>query len=182
MQPNDAQLMSKDASGYWTAFVPGAGDGFLYRYYVVGSASSGFKRDPYARELKNDVWPNCSSIVRDANAYPWHDAGLVIPDFSALVIYQFHIGVFAISTPGVASNFLDVVGKLAYLSDLGVNMLQPLPIVEQEQGSMGYAGGDFFSPDFPYVVTDTAALTGYLATINRLLANKGQPARSPSTR
>jgi 1,4-alpha-glucan branching enzyme len=176
VQLSDAQLMSKDASGYWTAFVPGAGDGFLYRYYVVGNASSGFKRDPYARELKNDVWPNCSSIVRDASAYPWHDAGFVIPDFSALVTYQFHIGVFAISTPGVASNFLDVIGKLEYLSDLGVNMLQPLPIVEQEQGSMGYAGGDFFSPDFPYVCTDPVALPGYLATINRLLANKGQPA------
>ena len=70
-----------------------------------------YKRDPYARELKNDVWPNCSSIVRDADAYPWHDAGFVIPDFSALVIYQFHIGVFAISTPGVASNFLDWSGS-----------------------------------------------------------------------
>ena len=55
VQLTDAQMMSKDASGCWTAFVPGAGDGFLYRYYVVGNASSGFKRDPYARELKNDL-------------------------------------------------------------------------------------------------------------------------------
>lgn len=177
VQLNDAQLMSKDPSGYWTAFVPGVGDGFLYHYYVVGDASSGFKRDPYARELKNDVWPNCSSIVRDAGAYPWHDAGFVIPDFSALVIYQFHIGVFAISRPGVSSNFLDVVGKIQYLADLGVNMLQPMPIDEQGANGgvgMGYAGADIFSPDFPYACTDPVALPGYLATVNGLLANKGQ--------
>lgn len=175
----DAQLMSKDGSGYWTAFVAGAGDGFLYRYYVVGEDARGFKRDPYARELKDDVWPNCSSIARDADAYPWHDAGFVIPDFSALVIYQFHVGVFAISTPGVSSNLLDVVGKIPYLADLGVNMLQPLPIDEQGANGgvgMGYAGADIFSPDFPYVCTDPATLPGYLATINGLLANKGQSA------
>ena len=174
----DARKMSKDAAGYWTGFEAGASDGFLYRYYVVGNASSGYKRDPYARELKNDGFPNCSCIVRDGDAFSWHDAGFVIPDFSELIIYQFHIGVFAISRPGVASNFLDVVGKLEYLSDLGVNMLQPLPITEQESGSLGYAGGDYFSPDFPYVCTDATALPGYLATINRLLAQKGHPPRT----
>jgi 1,4-alpha-glucan branching enzyme len=92
------------------------------------------------------------------------------------VVYQFHIGVFAVSRPGVASNFLDVVGKIEYLSDLGVNMLQPLPVTEQEQGSMGYAGADYFSPDFPYLCTDPEALKGYLETVNGLLAKKSQPA------
>ncbi len=174
VQLTEARRMSKDGAGYCTAFEPGAADGFLYRYYVVGDDSSGYKRDPYARELKNDVFPNCNSVVRAADAYPWHDAGFVTPDFSELVIYQFHIGVFAISRPGVASNFLDVVGKLQYLADLGVNMLQPLPITEQENGNLGYSGGDYFSPDFPYVCTDAAALNGYLGMINGLLANKGK--------
>jgi len=40
---------------------------------------------------------------------------------------------------------------------------------------MGYNGADYFSPDFPYVVSGQAALSGYLSTINRLLANKGMP-------
>ena len=174
----DARVMSKDGAGYWTGFEPGAADGFLYRYYVVGKAASGYKRDPYARELVNDKFPNCHSIVRDANAYPWHDEGFAIPDFSELVIYQFHIGVFAVQKAGVSSNFLDVIGKLEYLADLGVNMLQPLPIDEQggNDVGMGYAGADIFSPDFPYICTNAAALPGYLATINSLLAKKGQAA------
>jgi 1,4-alpha-glucan branching enzyme len=172
VQLTDARKMAEDGSGYWTAFEPAAGDGFLYRYYVVGDASSGYKRDPYARELKNDGWPNCHAIVRSASAYPWHDAGFVIPDFSELIVYQFHVGVYAIAQPGIASNFLDVVGKIEYLADLGVNMLQPLPITEQEQGSMGYSGADYFSPDFPYVCTDATALNAYLTAINGLLARK----------
>jgi 1,4-alpha-glucan branching enzyme len=59
---------------------------------------------------------------------------------------------------------------------LGINVLQPLPIDEVEVNpNMGYSGADYFSPDFPYVVTDPTALAGYLATINNLLLDKGQP-------
>ncbi len=89
------------------------------------------------------------------------------------MIYQLHIGTYAINTPGVASNCLDVVGKLPHLVALGINMLQPLPIDEQEANpGMGYSGADLFSPDFPYVA-DAAALPGYLTTVNTLFAAKG---------
>jgi 1,4-alpha-glucan branching enzyme len=84
-----------------------------------------------------------------------------------------HIGTYAIATPGVASTFLDIIGKIPYLVALGINMLQPLPMDEVETDpSMGYDGADYFSPDFPYVVTDPAALAQRLATINGLLQAK----------
>src|SRR5262245_42921877 len=38
----------------WTGFVPDVTDGTPYRFYVVGEGSSGFKRDPWARELGID--------------------------------------------------------------------------------------------------------------------------------
>ena len=58
-------------------------------------------------------------------------------------------------------------------------MVQPLPIDEVETDpSMGYDGADYFSPDFPYVVTDKGALAQYLVTVNSLLQAKG---RSPLT-
>ena len=70
----------------------------------------------------------------------------------------------------IASNFLDVAGKVPYLAALGINVLQPLPIDEQEANpSMGYGGADLFSPDFPYVAA-AADCRGYLATMNGLLA------------
>jgi 1,4-alpha-glucan branching enzyme len=173
----DDLSMAKNASGYWTGFIPNAGEGDAYHFWVVGAGSSGYKRDPYARELATDApFPNCSCLIRSGTAYPWHDSAFVTPDFSNMIVYQLHVGTYAPSAPGVASTFLDVIEKIEYLAALGVNVLQPLPIDEMETDpSMGYNGADYFSPDFPYVVSEQAALSGYLTTINRLLAAKGFP-------
>jgi 1,4-alpha-glucan branching enzyme len=169
-----ASLLSKDANGYWTGFVPAAEEGDLYLFYVNGIGSSGLKRDPYARELATDKpFPNGSCILRAGNSYPWHDSDFVTPDFTNMIVYQAHIGTYAIVHTGVTSTFLDMIGKIPYLVALGVNVLQPLPIDEVETDpSMGYNGADYFSPDFPYVITDPAALLQYVATINSLLAAK----------
>ncbi len=167
--------LTKDASGYWAGFESEAKTGDEYSFYVV-NATEGHKRDPYARQLMEAGFPDSSSIVCDPDAYPWHDDGFQTPDFSNLIIYQIHIGTYAISRPGVASNFLDVVGKFPYLQALGINMLQPMPVDEQEANpNMGYSGADLFSPDFPYICTDDALLSNYLATINSLLNSKNQP-------
>jgi 1,4-alpha-glucan branching enzyme len=172
----DSLLMQKDADGYWTGFLPNAADGDLYHFYVVGTGSQGYKRDPYARELATDnPFPTSSCVIRSA-AYPWHDGDFVTPDFSNMVIYQLHVGTYFPSSPGVASTFLDVIRKIPYLVTLGINVLQPLPVDEVETDpSMGYNGADYFSPDFPYVVTAPAALATYLVTINNLLAAKDFP-------
>jgi 1,4-alpha-glucan branching enzyme len=171
-EQTDDRLLSKDAAGYWTGFQAGAREGDLYRFWIVGEGSSGYKRDPYARELAPNGFPDCCSILRASDTYPWHDAGFLTPDFSDMIIYQLHIGTYAIRNAGVASNFLDVTCKIPYLAALGANVLQPLPIDEQEANpSMGYGGADLFSPDFPYVAAETD-LPGYLATINALLAAK----------
>jgi 1,4-alpha-glucan branching enzyme len=80
------------------------------------------------------------------------------------------IRTYAIHNAGIASNFLDVAAKVPYLAALGINLLQPLPIDEQEATpSIGYGGADLFSPDFPYVA-GVADLPNYLTTINGLLA------------
>jgi 1,4-alpha-glucan branching enzyme len=171
----NALLMAKDANGYWTGFIPNARDGDLYHFWVAGeSPVSGYKRDPYAREMATDnPFPTCSCVIRSRTAYPWHDAAFVTPDFSNMIIYQLHVGTYAPSSPGAASTFLDVIGKIEYMVALGINVLQPLPIDEMETDpSLGYNGADYFSPDFPYVVSGPA-LSGYLTTINRLLAGKG---------
>lgn len=170
-------LMAKDATGYWTGFVAEAVDGDLYRFWVNGAGSSGYKRDPYARQLATDnPFPNCSCQIRSASAYPWHDSAFVTPDFSDMIVYQLHVGTYAPSSLNAPSTFLDVIGKIEYLAALGINALQPLPIDEMETDpSMGYNGADYFSPDFPYIVSGQAALSGYLTTINRLLGAKGFP-------
>jgi len=176
MGTNPDLLLTKDAADYWTGFLSGVQDGDLYKYYVVGQAPAGYKRDPYARELTaSSTFPfgvNC--IVRSPDSYPWHDPAFVTPDFSNLIIYQLHIGVFAPAVFPNCGTFLDVIGKIPYLVSLGINLLQPLPISEcKETFDEGYDGADLFSPDSLYTVYDPSALGTYLTTINRLLAAKG---------
>lgn len=171
-------LLLENTNGYWAGFLPGVSDGDTYIFLVAGDANTGAKRDPYAREMAIDhTFPDCSCVVRSSNEYPWHDAGFVTPDYSNMIVYQLHVGVYdPTSNNTKPSTFLDVIEKIEYLAALGINVLQPLPIHEMESGvSLGYNGGDFFSPDLPYVERDPAALNEHLATINRLLTSKGFP-------
>jgi 1,4-alpha-glucan branching enzyme len=171
-------LMAKDANGYWSGYLAEAGEGDTYRFWVVGEGSSGYKRDPYARELANDPalpFPVCAAVIRAASVYPWHDAGFVTPAFSDMVIYQLHIGTYVSAVTGAGSTLLDVIEKLEYLVALGANVVQPLPVWGNEDRgpSLGYDGSDYFSPDVEYGVYDPAQLSAHLATINRLLEAKG---------
>jgi 1,4-alpha-glucan branching enzyme len=181
-QPGPATLLTKDANGFWGGFVSGVKDGDAYRFFVVGPGGKGFKRDPHAREMGLDpAWPYCDCIIRDPNFYPWHDQGFRPPDFSDLIIYQFHIGTFyATNADGTdcratrGGTFLDVLFKLQHFLDLGVNALQPLPVIEFEsQTSMGYNGADIFSPEMRYVIAGPE-LDRYLDLVNGLLRSKGK--------
>ena len=87
-------LTLRDGNGYWSGFIAGARDGDPYRFYVVGAGSSGYKRDPYAREMPRDAdFPNCGCLIstrfqlntvaergepqiRSDSTYPWHDFGV----------------------------------------------------------------------------------------------------------
>ena len=174
------RLLVRDASGFWAGFVPGVQDGDLYRFYVVGTGSEGFKRDPYARELELNGYPDCNCIVCDPADYPWHDDHFRAPGFSELLVYQFHIGVFYARDgtgkdirPHRVCKILDVVDRIEYFADLGVNAIMPLPFQEfQGENSLGYNGTDLFSPEMDYAVA-AADLPPYLVRVNRLLNAKG---------
>jgi 1,4-alpha-glucan branching enzyme len=183
-QPGPATLLAKDPSGFWGGFVAGVQDGDAYRFWVVGPGGAGFKRDPYAREMGLDpAWPDCDCVVRDPNSYPWHDQGFRAPAFSDLIVYQFHVGTYYATNPDGADRraarcgtFLDVLYKLQHLLDLGVNALEPLPVVEFESDtSMGYNGADLFSPEMRYAATGPE-LDRYSGLVNGLLAAKGKSA------
>src|SRR5215210_5809095 len=52
--PDAADRLVPLGDGTWAGFVPGCGDGDPYLFWVRGEGGSGFKRDPYARELGLD--------------------------------------------------------------------------------------------------------------------------------
>ncbi|MGA0559118.1 alpha amylase C-terminal domain-containing protein [Larkinella sp. VNQ87] len=169
---------------YWTGFFPGVVDGTLYRFWIEGPGGADYKRDPRARELELFGYPEVDCIARGANDYPWHDGGFRPPAFHELIIYQFHVGVFYASDgPADArfGKFLDVIDRIEYLAELGINAVQPLPIQDwgekdkaHLQYSRGYNNTDFFSPEMDYCVAPNR-IGPYLNRVNELLAKKGQP-------
>jgi 1,4-alpha-glucan branching enzyme len=173
----DATALVKNADDRWTGFMPGALDGHAYKFFVVGAGSEGFKRDPYARELTS-AWPNPDCVLRSASTFPWQDADWRSPEFRDLIVYQFHVGTyFGPNRDRRVATFLDVLARIEYLQDLGVNAIEPLPIVEYSTPrSLGYNGSDLFSPEMDYqVAPEDGALDGYLERLNRLLIRKGKP-------
>ena len=92
-QPGPQDALAPLGDGSWGGFLGGVGDGDPYMFFVVGAGSSGWKRDPFARELTiAPAFPECFCVVRDPASYPWHDQGWQTPPFSDLIIYQLHIG------------------------------------------------------------------------------------------
>jgi 1,4-alpha-glucan branching enzyme len=172
--------MVRDGNGYWAGFVPGVKDGDEYKFWVAGDGSSNFKRDPYARELSTSPpYPHCNCVVRSPTTYAWHDQGFRRPAFSDLVVYQLHVGTyFGASQASGGAKFLDVLNRLLYLVDLGVNAIQLLPVTEfAVSPGQGYDGSDLFSPEMAYTVPANA-LGPCVSTINTLLTRANRPALS----
>ncbi len=168
-EQDDAMLVP-DGRGHWFGFLPGVTEFQHYKFWITGPDGPGYKRDPYARQVDGRTW-NC--VVR-VPAFPWHETGFVTPRFPDFVIYQLHVGAFyAPRLPQACGTFLDVMDKIPYLVELGVTALQLLPVQEfPGVFSLGYNGTDYFAPEWEFAVED-AALPGYLARANDLLAAKG---------
>jgi 1,4-alpha-glucan branching enzyme len=183
VQRDPSTLLVKNGN-YWGGFIPGIVDGTQYKFFVDGDGSSGFKRDPYAREIvpvPKQGATNC--VVRDPHSYLWHDAGFRPPAFSDLIVYQLHVGTY-FGTDGQGRDnrqgrdctFLDVIDRIEYLAALGVNAIEPLPVCEFEtETSLGYNGSDYYAPEFRYTIpAGDPRLPRFVTTINRLLAQRGK--------
>jgi 1,4-alpha-glucan branching enzyme len=180
-KPDSRSLLVNDQNGYWAGYVDGVKDGDTYLFYVVGEGSEGYKRDPYARELGRN-FPECDCIVRDATSYPWNVQDFRPPAFNDLIIYEMHVGTFYgvdsfenDNRLGRVATFLDVIDRVEYLVELGINAIELLPIDSFTQPrSMGYSCEDIYSPEMDYTVKPEE-LDHYVSRINSLLAKKNCP-------
>ncbi len=186
--PSAADRLFNLGDNTWAAFVPGLGEGDAYRFWVVGNAGSGLKRDPRARELGvKPTYPNCDCIVRSPDTFPWHDQGFHPPAFNDYILYQLHVGAFyrvnaaGQDERGKIGRFLDILDRVEYLRDLGINAVQLLPIQEfPTETSLGYNNLDFYSPEMAYEVGDAQDLARLLGKANALLAARGHGALTPA--
>ncbi|MFL6792305.1 MAG: alpha-amylase family glycosyl hydrolase [Bradyrhizobium sp.] len=168
--------MAPIGGGHWASFVPVLKDGDQYLFYVEGIGSSGYKRDPRARLLGfQPAFPACSSVLRNTGRFPWHHAQFVPPDFNDLILYQLHVGTYAIAPGNPDGKFFDVIARVPHLAALGVNAIELLPIQEFPTAfSMGYNGTDLYSPENQYAENDEARLQRCFDLTNAVLQNAGQ--------
>lgn len=173
---------------HFVGFVAAARDGDCYRYWIVGPDGEGPKRDPHARELEWQGYPDCDCILRDPASYPWTSSDRYRrPQPHELVLYQLHVGTFFYQDSAghdlrrtQIGRFLDVLDRFEHLCQLNVSGVQLLPIVEWQTGrSLGYNGTDLFSPEMDHFVPKDE-LGRYVDLLNRLRAGAGAPPLAPA--
>ena len=162
-------------NGHWAIFVPALRDGDAYMYFVEGEGTSGYKRDPHARLLTVDPpFPQSHSVLRNPQAFPWHDTDFTPPPYNELVIYQLHVGTFDMKAGNPDGCFFDIIERVPHLADLGINAIEMLPVQEfPSMFSMGYNGTDLFSPETDYGEAEEAKLAAYVARTNEILIAAG---------
>ncbi|RDC57591.1 alpha-amylase [Pedobacter chinensis] len=167
-----ATIMKKTADGNtWWVQIDNLNPNteYAYQFYVDGKLKVA---DPYCEKVldpNNDqyisanVYPNLKAYptgkttgivsVMQANqpTYTWKNNGFVRPDKNNLVIYELLIRDFT-----TEHNYASTLAKLDYLTGLGINAIELMPVNEFEGNlSWGYNPSFYFAPD-KYYGTKTA--------------------------
>jgi 1,4-alpha-glucan branching enzyme len=158
--PEAHPLRSRDdSSGIWEGFIPGIGQGALYKYHILSNYNNYTvdKGDPYA--YRWEAPPRTATAVHSLD-YDWKDAewmknrrhhNRLDAPFS---IYEVHLGSWR-RVPGEGNRFLTYREMAHYLADymkeMGFTHVELLPIMEHPfYGSWGYQTLGYFAPTSRY--------------------------------
>ena len=119
--------LQPEGNGNWSMDVRGLDPGARYKYVIRNGGQTLWKNDPRARMLTSSVG---DSVVVDPADHDWQDAGYQTPPFNEMVIYEMHVGTFEDVPGGGPGTFASVTSRLDYLADLGVNVIELMPISE----------------------------------------------------
>ena len=139
--PSQSPLAS-EGNGYWSADVAGPRMGDQYKLHLPSRADP-LCNNPYAHELVNSVG---SAILHNPD-FDWAGDEFAMPPWNELVIYEMHVGTFNDLTPGSPGTFDEVIQKLPYLRDTGINAIEIMPVMEFPQS---YSWG--YNPAHPFAI------------------------------
>ena len=137
-----ANPFASEGNGYWSVDVPGVKIGDEYQFVVRNGDQQLWHKNPYASEVVNS---SGNAIIHDPS-FDWMGEDFVMPPRNELVIYEMHVGSFN-DLPGASpGTFDDIVPKLGYLRDLGINAIEIMPVLEFPMSfSWGYNPADSFA-------------------------------------
>ena len=140
-------------NGIWEIFIPGVGNGTLYKYEITDACGSllPLKADPYG--ALHEPPPGNSSIVFDSH-YRWDDDDWMAqrapePRLDApIAIYEVHLGSWRRKDDGSYLTYRDLANELVpYVADLGYTHIELMPVTEYPfDGSWGYQPIGMFAP------------------------------------
>ena len=110
----------------WLAKVPGAKIGDRYKYLISTNGVTREFVDPRARQLTGPDAGAWSLIIDPSPVSSL--AGE--PAFNQMVIYEMHVGTFKVLPGQSTGTFESAIAKLDYLSGLGVNTIEVMPVHE----------------------------------------------------
>ncbi|HIJ69383.1 MAG TPA: 1,4-alpha-glucan branching protein GlgB, partial [Deltaproteobacteria bacterium] len=158
-----------DGSGIWEGFIPGLGQGAIYKYHIVSRENSYEvdKGDPYARHWETP--PKTGSIVWDTS-YDWNDGQWMADRAKANALnapwstYEVHLGSWK-RMPEQGNRWMsyrEIAEYLpGYVREMGFTHVEFLPVMEHPfYGSWGYQTTGYFAPtsrfgtpqDFMYLI------------------------------
>jgi 1,4-alpha-glucan branching enzyme len=131
------------AAGLFEANVTGAKAGDSYHFTLADGTGTLDRTDPYCRQLSGS---DC--VVVDPAAYAWHTPTFTRAPRNSTIVYELHVGSFAVPSGATMGSFASTAAALAPVADLGANVVEVMPI--QSYGSAadtwGYNPQLFFAP------------------------------------
>ncbi len=154
-------------SGVWELFVPGLGEGTLYKFEVKDlHGGLSLRTDPFG--FLCEVPPKTASVVWNNRKFSWTDAawlrkrGDANPWRAPMSIYEVHVGSWRKKTPFESLSFRELASPLVdYVREMGFTHVEFLPVAEHAYyPSWGYQVTGFYAPtsrfgtpdDFQYLV------------------------------
>ncbi len=141
--------MTSEGDGYWSTHIAGAEAGQTYKYLITTPNDEiVLRNDPRARALTSTE--NGDGIIV-ANTFDWGDDIFMPIPREQQIMYEMHIGTFNRPDPATQGTFDDAIEKLDYLQDLGINMIELMPVttIAYSQG-WGYNVRDLFAIEGSY--------------------------------
>ena len=144
----------RPGSGIWELFVPGLGEGDLYKFEILARNGNLFlKIDPFA--FHTEVPPGTASVVYDrAGKHQWRDDEWMQQRSRSnawerpVAIYEVHAGSWRRKADGEFLSYRELADQLIpYLLEMGFTHIEFLPLAEHPYGpSWGYQISNFYAP------------------------------------
>ncbi|MBI5770518.1 MAG: 1,4-alpha-glucan branching protein GlgB [Verrucomicrobia bacterium] len=149
-------MRSLGASGVWELFIPGLGEGELYKFEIRDQRGGlRLKTDPYGTYFEPP--PNNAAIVFDTAKFKWSDAAWLERRRAEagrldrpMSIYEIHLGSWKRMPEdnNRPLTYREAAPQLAdYCVEMGFTHIEVLPLAEHPfDGSWGYQVTGFFAP------------------------------------